>query len=153
MLDEGVVRKAYWQPTEQSGQCLREDNVKMVAALVLVISMAALSQFAMSYWRSILTGASAHTISDEVLDAAGIEKRPLSGEDFGELIRLHSHASSDSSGVGFVGFYYGAVRAAASLAGHRASSIADWAEREMSLCSQYVGVLIDQRLQANLDLQ
>jgi hypothetical protein len=125
----------------------------MVAALVLVISIAALSQFAMSYLRSMLTGAAAHMISEQVMDAAGIEKRPVSGEDFGELTRLHRHAAGDSCSAGFVRFYYQAVRAIGSLAGLNASSIAGWAEREMSLCSQYVGMLIDQRLQANLDLQ
>jgi len=134
------------------GTMSKRGQVYMVAALVLIISIAALSQFAMSYWRSILSGAAAHAISEQVLDAAGIERRPVNGEDFGELTRIHSHAAGDSASVGFVRVYYGAVRATRSLAAPHASSIVGWAEREMSLCSQYVGLLIDRRLQVNLDL-
>ena len=121
----------------------------MIAALVMIMSIAALLQFAISYGRSMLTSAAVHPISEQVLFAAGVEDRAITGNDFHALAEVHRLSSGKSAGVGFVRFYYGAIRSLAAAARPCASGIASWAEREMSMCSQYVGLLIDQRLQAD----
>ena len=121
----------------------------MVAALVMVMSIAGLAQFAISYWRSMLANAAAQAISEDVLLAVGVENREVSGNDFAVLRELHRVSSKASGGVGFVRFYHGALRAIALVARPCAAGIANWAEREMTMCSQYVGFLIDQRLQAD----
>ncbi len=61
----------------------------MFAAMLLAISIVALSQFALYYWRAILAGVAAQPVSDRVLAAANLDAGRMQGQDFEKLAGLH----------------------------------------------------------------
>jgi hypothetical protein len=119
----------------------------MFAALILAMSIVALFQFALYYWRAILAGASAQPVSEEVRTAARIDRVGIAGKHFEVLSAIH-RVIPGSGGLGFVPLYYRVVDAIGAVV----PVIATWAEREKSICAHYVGVQIDWRLQANREL-
>ena len=122
----------------------------MFSAMLLAISILALSQFAIYYWRAVLTGVAAQPVSDRVLQAANLEDRGLSGGDFAKLAELHDLTpllQPGKKGLGLVRQYYSLVRKLGDL-----PVLSEWSARESLLCARYAAVLIDRRLQANLAL-
>src|SRR5262245_48935556 len=117
----------------------------MVPILILGISVVALVQFAVSYFRAILIQAGKTPVSEEVRAAARLNRVEISGEDFEALRGVHSLTPGGTSGVGFVAMYYRAMQAVGLLAGAH-QGIATWTRQEMANCSRYVGVQIDRRL-------
>jgi hypothetical protein len=127
----------------------------MFAAMLLTISIVALSQFALYYWRAILAGVAAQPVSDRVLIAARVEGGRFTARDFQALAGLHALTPElypNRGGLGFVRLYFRAVEALGSLAGARVPVVAAWSECERATCARYAAVLIDRRLQANLAL-
>jgi hypothetical protein len=124
----------------------------MVPILILAISVVSLVQFAMSYFRAILTQAGQVPVSDEVRAAAGLRQGEISGEDFGALRGVHRLTPGGSSGVGSVAMYYRAMQTVRLIGGAH-QGIAAWTKQEMANCASYVGVQIDRRLQLSLAQQ
>jgi hypothetical protein len=124
----------------------------MLSAMLLVISIAALVQFALYYWRAVVSGVVAHSVSERVLAAAGIEGG-VTADDFEVLVRLHDltpRLQSRAQGLGPVRAYYRMIGALGKLAGSHLPSLAAWSRREMAVCARYTAVLIDRRLQDNI---
>jgi hypothetical protein len=127
----------------------------MFSVMLLAISILALSQFAIYYWRAVLTGVAAQPVSDRVLQAASLETRGLSGEDFDKLAELHDLTpmlQAGKEGLGLVPHYYNLVRKLNGFAGSRIPGLSEWSARESLICARYAAVQIDRRLQANLEL-
>lgn len=127
----------------------------MFPALILAISVVALSQFALLYWRAVLTGVAAAPISDVTLDAAGLKNRRLTGQDFETLAVLRGitpELHSRGGGLGFVRLHYHLVQGICWLAGRHIPSVVTWGERELATCARYAAVQFDRRLQSNLVL-
>jgi hypothetical protein len=127
----------------------------MFAAMLFAISIVALSQFGVYYWRAMLAGAAAQPVSDRILAAAGVRNGKLTGEDFRALLGLHDLTPELRSGgknLALVRAYYALVEGIASLAGRSMPAVAAWSERELAVCARYAAVQIDRRLQANLEL-
>ena len=127
----------------------------MFSVMLLAISILALSQFAIYYWRAVLTGVAAQPVSDRVLQAASLETRGLSGEDFGKLAELHDLTpmlQAGKEGLGLVRQYYNLVSKLNDFAGSRIPGLSEWSARESLICARYAAVQIDRRLQANLEL-
>lgn len=127
----------------------------MFSAMLLAISILALSQFAIYYWRAVLTGVAAQPVSERVLQAASLEDRRLSGEDFAKLAELHDLTpllQPGKEGLGLVRQYYSLVRKLGDFAGSRLPGLSEWSARESLLCARYAAVQVDRRLQANLEL-
>src|SRR5581483_1024643 len=107
----------------------------MFSAMLLTISVVALSQFALYYWRAVLAGVAAQPVSGRVFEAARVQSGELSGGDFHILAGLHDLTPDlRPSAGGWMPF------------------IAEWAERERMICARYAAVQIDRRMQANLAL-
>ena len=127
----------------------------MFSAMLLTISIAALSQFALYYWRAVLAGVAAQPVSDRVLSAANVQEGRLQGKDFEALAGLHDLTPDlrpNRSGLGLVRLYYRFVASLAFLTGARMPAMAEWCEREHLICARYAAVQVDRRLQANLAL-
>ena len=125
----------------------------MFSALLLVISIAALAQFALFYLRAVVAGVAVQPISEEVLAAAGVAKDSMRGYDFrafAQLHRLTPTLQKGGSGLGVVKLYYQVMQVVGDMASGRMTGLANWAERERVLCARYAAVQIDRRLQANL---
>jgi hypothetical protein len=127
----------------------------MFASMLLTISIVALSQFALYYWRAILSGVAAQPFSDRVLQAAQVENGRLTAGDFQTLAGLHDLTPDlypHRGGLGFVRLYFRAVEVLGSVVGRRVPAVAAWSESERATCARYAAVQIDHRLQANLAL-
>lgn len=127
----------------------------MFAAMLLAISIVALTQFAAYYWRAILAGVAAQPVSDRVLEAANLAATTMQGRDFEKLAGLHELTPDLQPGTDrllSVRVYYRALGWLAALCGAHMSSLAAWCEEERVLCARYAAVQVDRRLQANLAL-
>lgn len=127
----------------------------MFAAMLFAISIVALTQFGLYYWRAVLAAVACQSVSDSVLAAARVENGRVTGRDFQTLAGLHDltpelHPSRGS--LGFVRTYYQVVDAIAAVAGQRMPAVAAWCQNELTVCARYAAVQIDRRLQANLEL-
>jgi len=123
--------------------------------MLLAISIVALSQFALYYWRAVLAGVAAQPVSDRVLVAAQVENGRLTPQHFQTLAGLHDltpNLNPNRSGLGLVRIYYRFIEGLDAIFGKRIPTFAVWSERERALCARYAAVLVDRRLQANLDL-
>lgn len=127
----------------------------MFSAMLLAISIVALSQFVLYYWRAVLAGVAAQPVSERVLVAAQVENGRLTSEDFQTLSGLH-HLTPDlhtnRSGLGLVRLYYRLIEGLDVILGTKIPAFAVWSERERVICARYAAVQVDRRLQANLDL-
>jgi hypothetical protein len=127
----------------------------MFSAMLLAISIVALSQFALYYWRAVLAGVAAQPVSDRVLVAAQVENGRLMPQHFQTLAGLHDltpDLNPDRSGLGLVRVYYRFIEMLDAIVGKRIPAFALWSEHERAICARYAAVLVDRRLQANLDL-
>jgi len=127
----------------------------MYSAMLLAISIVALSQFALYYWRAVLAGVAAQPVSDRVLAAARVENGRLTPEDFPTLSGLHDLTPDlhpNRSGLGLVRLYYRVIEGLDVILGTKIPAFAVWSERERVICTRYAAVQVDRRLQANLDL-
>ena len=125
----------------------------MFSALLLAISMAALAQFGVFYWRALVAGVAAQPVSEQVLAAAKVDSETMRGEDYRSLAQLHKltpELCAKSSGLGLVPVYFKLMHAIGTLAAGRVATLADWAENERALCARYAAVQVDRRLQANM---
>jgi len=52
----------------------------MFSAVLLAISVVALAQFAVFYWRAVVAGVATQPVSQQVLDAASMDAKTISGE-------------------------------------------------------------------------
>lgn len=124
----------------------------MFAAMLLAISVIALSQFALYYWRAVLAGVAAQPVSERVLAAANLDVATMKGQDFEKLAGLHEltpDLQTSNDGLTLVRMYYRALEGLASLS-LRMPSLSAWCERERVICARFAAVQIDRRLQANL---
>jgi len=123
--------------------------------MLLAISIVALGQFAIFYWRALVTGIAAEPVSEQVLAAAQVKADAIRGEDFRSFAKLHEltpDLSPRPAGLGLVPVYFKLIHAIGTLAAGRVSTLADWAESERVLCARYAAVQTDRRLQSNLVL-
>jgi hypothetical protein len=127
----------------------------MFATMLLAISIVALSQFALYYWRAVLAGVAAQPVSDRVLAAANLYAGSMKGQDFKKLAGLHEltpDLQTNSDGLLLVRAYYRVLEALSNLSDVRMPAMASWCERERVICARYAAVQIDRRLQTNLAL-
>ena len=122
----------------------------MIAAILFTISMAALGQFAVYYWRAVVTSVASQPLSDRVKAAAGLATESVGATDFDAVMTLHDLTpglKDHVGGLSLVRAYYRVIEALGHLAEAKVPSVAAWAQREMATCSRYVAVLLDQRLE------
>ncbi len=121
----------------------------MVAAMLLIISVVALGQFAVYYWRAVLSGVASQPVSARVQMAAGLAGSP----DFDAYLNLYEVTPSlaqDQGELRAVRTYYRVVGILGRIARLAFPQLASWTEREMATCTRYVAVLLDRRLERNL---
>jgi hypothetical protein len=127
----------------------------MFAAMLFAISIVALSQFGIYYWRAVLAAAAGQPVSDGILAAAGVANGRVTAGDFGTLAGLHEltpNLNPNQGGLSLVRLYYRAVDGVSALLGRHMPSVASWCDQELTVCARYAAVQIDRRLQTNLEL-
>jgi hypothetical protein len=127
----------------------------MFSFMLLTISIVALSQFALYYWRAVLAGVASQPVSERVLAAAQVENGRLTSKHFETLAGLHDltpDLQPNRGGLGWVRLYYRVVEGLGGLLGKQLPAVAAWSERERVICARYAAVQVGRRLQANLEL-
>jgi hypothetical protein len=125
----------------------------MFSAMLFAISIVALAQFALYYWRAILSGVAALPIPGEILEAVQVEESNLCGADFeklASLLHLTPELKRSHVGLGFVPAYFKTVGNLSALFGQLSPALASWSEHERALCARYAAVQVGRRLEANL---
>lgn len=127
----------------------------MIAALISVISLAALLQFCISYCRSVIAASRRVALSEQVREITGIENSNLGGDEFDrllQLVRLCPERSDDRAEINFVGAYYEFLQLLRRVARPVVPRIAEWAEQERESCSYFIAVVLDRRISYSRDL-
>jgi hypothetical protein len=122
----------------------------MIAAILFCVSIIALGQFALYYWRATISNISTQRVSDRVRIAAGIRTPSPRSCDFPAILSVRDLTPHlRGSGVTFrtIRAYYFIVR----KIGRLIPAVTEWAEAEMDMCSRYAAVVVDQHLGRNLD--
>jgi hypothetical protein len=125
----------------------------MFAAMLFAISIVALAQFALYYWRAVLSGVASQPVSSAVFEAVRVPEAALRGADFAKLaslLDLTPELKGAHGGLASVGVYYKMVGKIAHLFGSLSPALAFWSEQERVLCARYAAVLVERRLEANM---
>lgn len=127
----------------------------MIAALIFMISLAALLQFFVSYCRSVIAAYGKQELSEQGLELAGIKGRKVCGEDFRRLlglIGLCPGPGNDRSDIRAVRAYYDLLRMLGVASGKLVPAAAFWTERERASCAYFAAVALDRRITYSRDL-
>jgi hypothetical protein len=126
----------------------------MMAAVIFVISVAALMQFFVSYCRSLIAASARRALSVDVQDVIGI-RRSASGEDFARVMQfldLCPDRREDRNGVKAIGAYFRLLGAVGTTMGRLIPSLRAWTESERSQCAYFAAVALDRRIAHNRDM-
>lgn len=126
----------------------------MMAAFILVFSVAALMQFFVSYCRSLIAASVKQALSPEVLDVTGISKN-ASGEDFArvvQLLRLCPDRPEDRGELRAVGAYFRLLNFVRATVARALPSVLAWAESERGQCTYFAAVALDRRIAFSRDM-
>jgi hypothetical protein len=120
----------------------------MMAAFILVFSLAALLQFFVSYCRSLIASSARLPLSPEVQDVTGISST-ASGEDYlrvMQLLLLCPERIEDRGGIRAVGAYYRLLSFLRRTFVKMVPSLSLWTERERAHCAYFAAVALDRRI-------
>src|SRR3974390_175219 len=109
----------------------------MFAAILFAISIVALAQFALYYWRAVRSGVASQPVSSTVFEAVHVPETELRGADFEKLaglLALTPELEGAQGGLGSVGVYYNFVGKVDALFGKLSPALAAWSEQEQGLC-------------------
>ncbi len=126
----------------------------MTAAIIFVISMAALLQFFISYCRSLIAASSKQVLSPEVKDVTGIQKF-ASGEDFNrvmQLLQLCPERPEDRNSVQAIGAYFKILNFLRSTVARIVPSMQVWTELERAHCAYFAAVALERRISFSRDM-
>ncbi|SRR5260221_6368284 len=126
----------------------------MVSIFILVISAAALVNFAVHQWRMIWLTTANQPLSDSLRSIAGIETDAIQAQDFSALMQLCREVSPSlkrtTPWLREVKSYYVILTVFQKVLGPMLRNSA-WASNEMRLCSRFVAVVLDQHLSVDFD--
>lgn len=127
----------------------------MIAALIFVVSIAALLQFFVSYCRSVIAAYGRQELSEKGREVAEVDSRSVRGEDFHRLVQLVDLCPGprhDRNDIRVVCAYYSLLRMVSAAFGKLAPTAAFWAERERASCAYFAAVALDRRITYSRDL-
>jgi hypothetical protein len=126
----------------------------MIAAIILVCSVAFFLQFFVPYCRSVIASSAGHVLSEEVQDVTGISKQPA-GDDFArvmQLLMLCPDRPEDRGEIRAIGVYFRLLNVIKTTAARLAPSLRSWAEKERGRCTYFAAVALDRRVAFSRDL-
>jgi hypothetical protein len=128
--------------------CMRVRKM-LVAAFILVISVAALVQFAAFTWRAGLLRVASEPLLDESVSSE-LASNLLQSKDFEDVTAYQrlcpEMQPGTSSNLRSVRIYHSFLQVVKDLT---RSGEQGWAQREMALCTRYATVVLSQRMQRN----
>jgi hypothetical protein len=125
----------------------------MIAALICVISLVTLIQFAISQWRAIWLTIAAQPLSKSFESATGIPDNLIGADHFEWLVRVSQQKfpspQAGHSWLTAVGVYRKGLYVFLRLTGGRFPVASNWINRELTECSKYAAAMLDRRLMCN----
>jgi hypothetical protein len=130
----------------------------LIAAFILVISTAAMVQFAVFTWRAgLLRVASEPILDQDEADSTEASHKLLNGKDFKEVLARQDLCPDLDTGsapsLRLVRAYYSALRVlhlvGDLIVSPGAPGFGGWTDREMALCARYAAVVLSNRVQSN----
>lgn len=121
----------------------------MIAAILFTVSVVTLIQFGVYYWRAVIAGVAAKTVSERIRVAAGLSTSVIGAQDFHSILILKDLSPDLQGPAGSfraIRTYYSIVEKLGSII----PAMANWSKAEMATCSRYVAVLMDQHLERNM---
>jgi len=148
-----MVHLNYWP--RRAPRRYSHSSTDMVAAFILVMSVAALAHFAILQWRSMWITVAAQPLSNSFQCATGIANAAIGADDFDYLVKTSEQLcpgpQQSNLWLKEVRMYYRALRTVQKFCAASAPSLAGWAKRELTSCSRYAAAILDQRLNASLE--
>ena len=126
----------------------------MMAAIILVFSVAALLQFFVSYCRSLIAASAKQSLSAEVQDVTGIS-RLASGEDFArviQLLRLCPDRPEDRGEIRAIATYFGLLNFIRVTLARIVPALLAWTDTERGQCTYFAAVALDRRIAFSRDM-
>ena len=123
----------------------------MIAALIFVISVAALGQFAMFSWRAAFLTVASREMSLETRAAMGAAAAAVDSGDLAgasKWLELSPNLSGEDRRLWTIKLYYVALRAIGGLSRMMVPA-SEWSQREMVSCARYAAIVVEERLQRN----
>lgn len=125
----------------------------LTAALIFVISVAAIIRFALFSWRAQLVRIACAPSTDEAIANTPEGHNLLGTQGLVEASIFHDICPDlrpvVHSNVRSVRFYYHLLPVVRTLSETIAPSLSAWTSREMALCTRYAAVVLTQRLRRN----
>jgi hypothetical protein len=121
----------------------------MIAAILFTVSTVALFQFGVYYWRAVIAGVAAKTVSERIRVAAGLSTSAIGAQDFHSILILKDLSPDLQGPAGSfraIRAYYSIIEKLGSII----PAMANWSKAEMATCARYVAVLMDQHLERNM---
>ena len=137
------------RPTEHKGKVGSRGKTILSSWVILTAALAGGAQFFLCYWRALIASLAAEPLSERFFAAAGLDRAATRAEDFAPLLSLHQlmpDVKTLPNTVVRLRAYYSAVKMLRSL-----PAIGSWAQIEMTICTNCLAVLVDQRLLLNLE--
>jgi hypothetical protein len=126
----------------------------MIAALIVVLSVAALIQFAVTQWRAMWITIAEQPLSPFFTATTGIAVEQIGPDHFDVLTRtseqLGASGKQGSLWLKEVRVYYRIIRALKQFCEKQFPTFAAWANHELVACSLYAAATLDQRLSSHL---
>jgi hypothetical protein len=126
----------------------------MIAAFIVVLSVAALLQFAIWQWRAMWITIAEQPLSEYFTTATGIAGDEIRADHFDFLTRISEQVGpSGKQGnlwLNEVRIYYRTIRALHQFCEKQFPAFAAWANQELVACSLYAAATLDQRLSSHL---
>ena len=122
--------------------------VNMIAALIFVISVAALAQFGLFTWRCAFLSVAAREVSQETRAALGAAGAAVEDGDFSgasKWLDLSPNLAGEDRRLWTVRAYFVALRGMSRILAPASA----WSQREMVSCARYAAVVVEERLQRN----
>jgi hypothetical protein len=127
----------------------------MIAALIFVVSLAALMQFFVSYTRSLVASSRKVSLSEQVREVTGIDGGLVHGDEFGrllQLVELCPEPGDDRLGIRAVRAYFSLLNIVRGVVSSFSPSTASWVENERESCAYFAAVSLDHRIAFNREL-
>lgn len=126
----------------------------MIAAFIVVLSIAALIQFAVAQWRAMWITIAEQPLSEFFAATTGIAPDEIRAEHFDFLTRtfeqLGTSGKQSNLWLKEVRVYYRTIRALKHFCEKQFPALAAWANHELVACSFYAAATLDQRLSSHL---
>jgi len=121
----------------------------ILAVIILVISLALLLQFFVSYCRLQIAAGRRVELSESAREATGIQDQGVSGDEFlrlRRLVELCPETNGDTYKLGAIHAYHAFLGVVRLLFGPVMPAAAAWATAERAGCSYYAAVALDARI-------